>query len=105
MSEPGAPLTITQTPGGLVLSGEIDASTASALSNLLIPLPGESPVVTIEMTNVTFIDSSGLRVLIQAHQNAQHSDRQLSIVNPSVIVSRLFDVSGVSAFLNVSQSQ
>ena len=58
----------------------------------------------IDMANVMFIDSSGLRVLIQAHQKAEQTKRRLVIVNPSLIVSRLFDVSGLNDVFTVSRT-
>lgn len=104
MSETAGPLTVTPDVGGLIVSGEIDASTVDLLSESLDPLPGESGDLTIDMANVRFIDSSGLRVLIQAHQKADKAERRLVIVNPSTIVSRLLDVSGLNGLFTVSRN-
>lgn len=102
MSETAIPLRISRTSDGLVVSGEVDASTAATLSSFLTPLPGESVDVAIDMSDVAFIDSSGLRALIEAHQRAEHAQRRLIITNPSSIVSRLIDLSGLGDLFNVA---
>ncbi len=102
MGEISETLTISQTSGGLVVSGEIDSSTADMLTGFLIPTPGDSGELAVDMAEVAFIDSSGLRVLIQAHQQAEQSQRRLVIINPSPIVSRLFDVSGLNELFNIT---
>ena len=104
MSETAFPLTVTPNSNGLIVSGEIDGSTVDLLSGSLNTLPGQERDLMIDMANVMFIDSSGLRVLIQAHQKAEQTKRRLVIVNPSLIVSRLFDVSGLNDVFTVSRT-
>jgi anti-sigma B factor antagonist len=87
--------------GGLRLSGEIDASCIDALSSHLDPLPGTTGDVTIHLGNVSFIDSSGLRELIDAHQRAERLGRRVLMSEPSSVVVRLFEISGVSKYLHV----
>ena len=101
MSETAGPLTISTTTSGISVSGEIDASTVEMLSRHLVPLPGTASDVEIDMSAVEFIDSSGLRVLIQAHQRADADARRLVITNPSSIVARLFEVSGLTELFTV----
>ena len=102
MAEATEPLIVSQTSGGLVVTGEIDSSTVETLSSFLIPTPDGSGEFAVDMAEVGFIDSSGLRVLIQAHRHAEQSQRNLVIVNPSPIVSRLFAVSGLNELFTIS---
>jgi anti-sigma B factor antagonist len=55
----------TTSPTTVVLSGEIDLSTAGRVREALIAIShgGEHNVV-VDMTNVTFIDSTGLSALV-----------------------------------------
>ena len=55
----------------------------------------------LDLASVTFIDSSGLRVLIDAHRRAEADGRVLVIVHPSPPVSRLFEISGLTNHLHV----
>ena len=94
------PLEITTTDSGLALAGEIDAYTAPALAAAIERC--EQSHVLIDMAAVEFVDSSGLRVLIEAHQAAQSADRRIQLANPSSAVSRLLEISGIDDYLNVS---
>ena len=89
------PLKVTPTEAGLHVAGDIDASTVNALASHLQPLPGTGDV-ELNMSNVDFIDSSGLQVLIKAHQNALDQQRRVVIIEPSSNVSRLLELSGLS---------
>jgi anti-sigma B factor antagonist len=102
MSELVGPLTIMTTAGGITVAGEIDASTVTALAQALMPYPEGTTVFEVDMSAVEFIDSSGLRVLIQAHQHAVTNGQRLVIANPSSIVSRLFEVSGLTELFNMA---
>ena len=103
MSGAAIPLSISRSSSGLVVSGEVDASNVARLVGSLTPLPGESGEVTLDMSGVAFMDSSGLRALIDAHRRAEQSLRRLMITNPSRIVLRLIDLSGLRDVLHVSQ--
>lgn len=102
MTEPAELLKIEVIEGGLRLSGEIDASCIESLASHLNPLPGTTGDVTIHLANVGFIDSSGLRELIDAHQRAERSGRRVLMTDPSPVVVRLFEISGLSKYLHVA---
>lgn len=101
MTDPNPRLAITVDRSLLVLVGEIDAHTAPELSEHLDPLPGDGGDVTLDVAQVDFIDSSGLRVIVEAHQRAEGADRRLVVWRPSPAVSRLFEISGLSDHLAV----
>lgn len=94
-------LHITTSTSGLHLRGEIDAHSVTVLASHLDPLPGSSGDVVIDLSRVGFVDSSGLRVLIEAHQRAEAEARRLVLSGPSRPVRRLFEISGLMEYLNV----
>lgn len=94
-----APLDITITDEGLTLAGEIDAHTAPRLADAIAASDREHLV--IDMQGVEFVDSSGLRVLIEAHKSMRASDRTMQLSNPSAAVNRLLQISGIDDYLNV----
>jgi anti-sigma B factor antagonist len=102
MSDTGVRLEITPIDNGLVLVGEIDAHTAPELAARLDPLPGDGADVVLDVAGIEFIDSSGLRVLIEAHQRAIAAGRRLVIRQPSASVRRLFEISGLTGHLVVA---
>jgi anti-sigma B factor antagonist len=94
-------LHITTSSSGLQLRGEIDAHSATVLARHLDPLPGSSADVVIDLSAVGFVDSSGLRVLVEAHQRAQAEMRRLVLSSSSRPVLRLLEISGLMEYLNV----
>lgn len=94
-----APLDITVTDEGLALVGEIDAHTAPSLAESIAASDRE--YLVIDMQGVEFVDSSGLRVLIEAHQSATAAGRTVQLASPSTAVSRLLEISGIDDYLDV----
>jgi anti-sigma B factor antagonist len=101
MTAPDTPLAITPTANGFAVVGEIDAHTAPDISEAVAQ--ATSPSLEIDLSGVDFVDSSGLRALIEAHQRFEASGGSLTLVRPSAVVARLFDISGVGDYLNVSE--
>jgi anti-sigma B factor antagonist len=92
---------LESTAAGLTVSGEIDAHTAPLLAARLDPLPDTGERVLLGMAGVEFIDSSGLRVLIDAHRRAAEAGRELVLDHPSPAVMRLISISGLERHLAV----
>lgn len=101
MNDATGSLTVNSTTDGLKVSGEIDSSTVDHLATQFRIAAAAGEDVTIDMSDVEFIDSSGLRVIIEAHQLAAASGRQFVISQPSAIVVRLLEISGLASYLNV----
>jgi anti-sigma B factor antagonist len=101
MADTSVRLQIISTESGLTLVGEIDAHTAPELARRLDPLPGSGDVV-LDVGGIEFIDSSGLRVLIEAHQRGESEQRRVLIHRPSAAVRRLLVISGLDAHLAVT---
>jgi anti-sigma B factor antagonist len=93
-------LTIASTADRLIASGEIDAHSVSTLLAALDPLPGEGDV-RVDMAAIDFMDSSGLRALIDAHQRAASEGRRIVVVHPSKAVYRVIEISGLAEHLHV----
>jgi anti-sigma B factor antagonist len=85
--------------GALLLTGEIDSYTAPELSERLA---GEPPVEVLDLAGVTFIDSSGLRVIVEAHQRRTAAGSRLVLRAPSAAVQRLLEISGLAGHLDVA---
>jgi len=99
MSELGAQLEISSTTTGWKLCGEIDAHTAPLLATAMTDLPTGD--VTVDVADVSFMDSSGLRVLIDAASRARDGGGDLIIANPTPGISRLVEISGLGEQLRL----
>lgn len=94
------PFRVEQAPHGIVVAGEIDAHTAALLREQLIPGPLDGDV-RVDVSQVTFLDSSGLRVILEAHQALQREVRRLILVAPSRPVARVLAIAGLTGHVHV----
>ncbi|MEM7349213.1 MAG: STAS domain-containing protein [Acidobacteriota bacterium] len=81
-------------------AGQIDTYTAVALDETLLGV-GEQRTLTIDLSGVTFIDSSGLRVLVRADKRHQTGGGSLRLANPSQPVVRLLQITGLESTLTI----
>jgi anti-sigma B factor antagonist len=82
--------------------GEVDIYTGPSLRDVLRDAlaTGASKVI-IDMTDVSFIDSSGLSVIIGAHKKAEDGGIELVLQGPTARVVRLLELTGLNRVLNV----
>lgn len=99
MSDPGARLDVSATTTGWEVRGEIDAHTAPTLATAMSQLP--TGVVTVDVGGVSFMDSSGLRVLIEAATRARDGGGDLIIVHSTPGIARLVEISGLGGQLRL----
>jgi anti-sigma B factor antagonist len=93
-----AAFSIETTEQRVVIRGELDLATAPRLERALNGLRGD---VTVDGRGLDFIDSTGLRVLVRAHNRATEQDRRLVIEGLSTRCRRVFEVAGVDETLNL----
>lgn len=84
----------------LTAVGEIDLASAPDLEVHLRKCVEEGPVV-VDLSNVSFIDSTGLRVLLTAHEAASAHGHRLGLVAVDGPVTKLFGITGVADHLHV----
>lgn len=80
----------------IVITGELDISNvASVQAAIDLVLVGKPSYLGFETSGLTFIDSSGIAVLVRA---AKAVDR-VRLVNPSRTVSRVIEITGLTSTL------
>jgi stage II sporulation protein AA (anti-sigma F factor antagonist) len=87
----------------LSLIGELDLASAPALAEELAKLAGAESVI-MDLRELEFIDSTGLSVLVKAHQDAQESGRQFGLVKGGPQVQRLLGLTGLAERLTVADA-
>lgn len=88
---------VAQDNGATILSvlGEVDLATAPILDErLTAAAAGDAATIIVDLDRVTFMDSSGLQVLL-SHIFADHNDSRIRLTRGSPQVVRLFTVSGM----------
>jgi anti-sigma B factor antagonist len=86
--------------------GEIDMATCDAMAEPLFEqLDAAHPGLVVDLSEVEFMGSAGLAVLIEAHQRTQQGTTTLAIVAPDQSpASRALTVSGLVQFLPVHRT-
>ncbi|MGZ4182369.1 MAG: STAS domain-containing protein [Solirubrobacteraceae bacterium] len=79
------------------VSGELDLASSPALEEELERVAqSDAQVVIVDLRHLEFMDSTGLSVLVRAHQHAEENGRRLGLVNGSQQVQRLLTLTGVA---------
>jgi anti-sigma B factor antagonist len=103
------PLSIRETREGavhrLIPIGELDLATAPLLENAFSAAlrDEQTDMIVMDLTELSFMDSTGIRLLVQMHGACQAADR-LRVINGSRAVERILDISGVRAQLPIISS-
>lgn len=85
----------------VVATGVVDSHTVTNLEQELGAL-GVDGDVTLELGGVTFIDSSGLRIIVASHQALEDAGHRLELRNASDAVRRLLEITGLTDHLNLT---
>jgi anti-sigma B factor antagonist len=82
-------------------STDIDVTTADQLRLALLEAVGRGhTTIVVDMTTTRFCDSSGLRVLVQAHKRALEEGGELRLVMPTQgAVFRIFTLTSLHLFI------
>jgi anti-anti-sigma factor len=80
----------------LHVSGEIDLQVADELREAGLAAAAADGVA-IDLSQVSFIDSSGLAALIEINNATQDAGQQLTLVNPSRTVRRILEITGLNS--------
>lgn len=83
----------------VTVRGELDLATADRLWTELEPLLHPQSVVVLDGAEITFMDSSGLRVLLQAGKRAAADGAAFRLVAPQPAVQRVLELAGTGGHL------
>jgi anti-sigma B factor antagonist len=82
----------------VVLGGELDSSNAALLQGRLASIPPQpAQRLIFDLTGLRFMDSAGIAVLIGAAAKAS----SVSLRNPSPIIRRVLEATGLSSVLSI----
>jgi anti-sigma B factor antagonist len=83
--------------------GELDLATAPELEGQVLEAIGEGRSVVLDLSELTFMDSTGVRTIVAAHQAAKGSGADLVVVRPArdSAVSRVIEISGIAEALGL----
>jgi anti-sigma B factor antagonist len=85
----------------LQLVGELDISSAPALREQLRDLLAADADVVVDLSTLSFMDSSGISVLIVAHKRSLEQGRRLTLRRPGGPVAKVLEVSGTDQVFSI----
>jgi anti-anti-sigma factor len=74
--------TTTETNVTLLITGELDLSTVPVLAESIGRPADIAQTLTLDLSELSFMDSTGLRLLIELDQQARREDWKLSLIRP-----------------------
>jgi anti-sigma B factor antagonist len=86
----------------LAVEGEIHVSTAPEFSAMLsATVDGGRTSLVLDLTDVMFIDSTGLSVLLSALRQVTHTGGQMAVVCSNPTVLRLFEITRLDTTFDI----
>ncbi|WP_449619647.1 anti-sigma factor antagonist [Robertmurraya sp. Marseille-Q9965] len=83
--------------------GEIDAYTAPELRDILFPLSKKDEVqMVVDLTNVNYMDSTGLGVFVGIFKNIRAQSGELRLIGLSNRLKRLFEITGLADIMDIN---
>lgn len=79
------------------IEGELDLAVAEQLDEVLSAAVGESNRVLVGLERCGFIDSSGIAVILRAHNRMEESGKRLAVYGATAQVERILSMTGLTA--------
>ena len=76
----------------VAVAGELDMATADRLVESVAGLPQAHDPIVLDLREVSFLDSSGMRALLDVSDHADGLGRAVGLLQPSTAVTRLLDL-------------
>jgi anti-sigma B factor antagonist len=84
------------------LRGELDLASVARLTEVLEEIAADR--VVVDLSGISFIDSSGVAALVRTQQHMAAADQDLVLTRPSGTVARVFEILGISFLLEADGS-
>jgi len=86
----------------IALRGELDLSTTDRVQRELERVEAAAPsVLKLDLSELTFLDSTGLRLIVAADQRARESNRRFVVVKGPAAVQRVFSITKLDTRLDM----
>jgi anti-anti-sigma factor len=90
----------------LLVSGELDLATTPRLNDEVCKAVADGAyTVEIDLANLTFIDSTGLRMFLELNEQASSRGWRLVLRNPSQPVSTILQITGSADEFPITQEE
>jgi anti-anti-sigma factor len=88
----------------IIVAGELDIASAPMLKDAIERArEDDAEDLVVDLRDLEFMDVSGLRVLIRAHQHAEEAGGRLRLANVRESVRRLLRLTGANEILSIEE--
>jgi anti-sigma B factor antagonist len=104
-----SPFSVESEPRGaavrLRLTGDLDLATAEDAERAILDAEeARPPVLILDLSELDFMDSTGLRVILSASTRAQEQERRVVLVKGPSVVQRVFEITRLAERLDMVDS-
>ncbi len=85
----------------LSIAGRLDTTTAPELEDIIRNGLDGITSLTIDLKDLDYISSAGLRILLQASKSMNSKDGSLQISDPSPSIVEIFELTGFDTILTI----
>jgi anti-anti-sigma factor len=85
-------------------SGELDIATAPQLAEALSEAARGSAAVILDLSELTFMDSSGLHAILSAHTRLHEAGCRLVLIGACRQIQRIFELTGTEHALEFASA-
>ena len=86
----------------LALRGELDMLSAPLLARQIDAVEGRKPArIVLDLGELSFMDVSGLRAILDAARSARRDGRTVAVANPMPHIIRLLELTAIDQTLEV----
>ena len=87
----------------MAIAGTLTVASAPALEAAFADLPEEVSDLTVDLAELEYVASAGLRVIVAQAKNMLKSGGSMRITNPNDEVFEVFDVTGLVDILDIER--
>ncbi len=93
-----------QENGKLILrpEGRMDTTTAPELQNVLIPAFDEAKEVALDFSQLAYVSSAGLRVLLMGQKTAKSKGASMTLTNVAPEIMEVLEMTGFTGILTIA---
>lgn len=85
------------------IRGELDFGTAPVLNNMLDQvIEDDVKCLTLDMTEVTFLDSEGVKILLKAFKQISEQNGRMSVRGCNPFIMNVFEILGLRQYMEIS---
>jgi anti-sigma B factor antagonist len=95
--------TIEGTTATIALIGTLTVASTSRLETAIADLPADATDITLDFSNLEYVASAGLRVIVSQAKKATQRGGTLRIAHPNDEVMEVFDVTWLIDILDIVQ--